>query len=74
MLFFGLATEILGIWGRVIYRWKDPLMVYYTSQNCLELQSRNVKENLQSYNNCKSRWSKEPHPILAAVFLGLVFY
>jgi hypothetical protein len=47
--FFGLPTEIWGIWGILIYRWQGlestlPT-VYYTPQNSQKLQLQNKNEN-----------------------------
>ena len=49
-LFFILPTEILGIWGLVIYRWKSLKYtfptVYYTSQKFSHCSRKMKKKNL----------------------------
>ena len=62
-VFFGLPTEVLGIWGLLIYRWKGientfPT-VHYMPPKFKNYSRKTQEENMQSFSDCKWGWSKE---------------
>ena len=54
--FFGLATEMFGIWGLVIYRWKRYITCPKTLKNC---NCKTKKKNMQSLSDYILGCSKE---------------
>jgi hypothetical protein len=64
IVFLGLPTYILWIMGLLKYRWKGlentfPAVYYMPplKKNC---SCKTKKKILQSFSDCRSRWSKEP--------------